>query len=72
MSYQPQHRLNEFVPNYVPKSDFLPTNQVVDARQNEAQEVVSLPSPSSAATRPSAHAATSTASAPPISILAAT
>ncbi len=40
MSYQPQHKLNEFVPNYVPHSDYLPTNHVVDSRQPEAQEVV--------------------------------
>ena len=40
MSYQQQHRLNEFVPTYVPHSEYLPTNQVVDGRQNEAQEVV--------------------------------
>jgi hypothetical protein len=32
MSYQPK-RLNEFVPTYVPHSDYLPTNQVVDAHQ---------------------------------------
>jgi len=32
MTFQP-HRLNEFIPTYVPKSDYLTTNQVVDGRQ---------------------------------------
>jgi len=36
MSYQP-HRLNEFIPTYVPHSDYLPSNQVVDNRQNDVQ-----------------------------------
>ena len=50
MSYQQQyqtsnvHRLNEFVPTYVPHSDFLP-NKVVDSSQPELQQWV-LSSPS--------------------------
>ena len=46
MSYQQQqysntnvHRLNEFVPTYVPHSDFLP-NKVVDSTQPELQQWV--------------------------------
>lgn len=44
MSYQqyqqaPVHRLNEFVPTYVPHSDFLP-NKVVDSNQPELQQWV--------------------------------
>ena len=30
-----QHRLNEFVPNYVPKSDYLP-NRVTEQNQGQA------------------------------------
>jgi hypothetical protein len=41
MSYQP-HRLNEFVPTYVPHSDYLPTNQVVDGRQADVNNLVTL------------------------------
>ena len=41
MSYQP-HRLNEFVPNYVPHSDFLPTNQVVDGKPTDVKDLVIL------------------------------
>lgn len=45
MSYQQSnqqvHKLNEFVPNYVPHSDFLP-NRVVDTNSNEAQQWVSF------------------------------
>ena len=46
MSYQQQgqqgvHRLTEFVPTYVPHSDYLP-NRVVDANQPEAQQWVSV------------------------------
>jgi hypothetical protein len=41
MSYQP-HRLNEFVPNYVPHSDFLPTNQIVDGKPTEVKDLVFL------------------------------
>jgi hypothetical protein len=44
----PQHRLQEYIPTYVPHSDFIPTNQVVDSRQTEAQQVV-FPSLSSSA-----------------------
>ena len=43
MSYQQQsqgvHRLNEFVPTYVPHSDFLP-NKIVDSNQPELQQWV--------------------------------
>ncbi len=40
MSYQQQqHRLNEFVPTYVVKSDYLP-NKVVDNNINQAQQYV--------------------------------
>ena len=46
MSYQQQgqqgvHRLTEFVPTYVPHSDYLP-NRVVDVNQPEAQQWVSV------------------------------
>ena len=39
MAYQP-HRLNEFVPNYVPHSDFLPTNQIVDGKPTDVKDLV--------------------------------
>jgi hypothetical protein len=45
MSYQQYHpvgqthRLTEFVPNYVPHSDYLPT-RVVDTNNTEAQKWV--------------------------------
>jgi hypothetical protein len=39
MSYQP-HRINEFIPTYVPHSDYLPTNKVIDERQLEVQPLV--------------------------------
>jgi hypothetical protein len=42
MAYQQNsgiHRLNEFVPTYVPHSDYLP-NRVVDVHQPEAQQWV--------------------------------
>ena len=47
MSYQyssntGSHRLQEFVPTYVSKSDYLPTNRVVDTNQGEANQWVSL------------------------------
>lgn len=42
MSYHHgQHRLNEFVPHYVPHSDYLPHNQVIDGRQHEVQGLLS-------------------------------
>ncbi len=44
MSYSQQgqvHKLNEFVPNYVVKSDYLPT-RVVDTNVNQAQQWVSF------------------------------
>lgn len=46
MSYQQQgqqgvHRLTEFVPTYVPHSDYLP-NRVVDVNQPEAAQWVSV------------------------------
>jgi len=46
MSYQQSrpvsgiHKLNEFVPTYVPHSEYLPTNRVLDANQPEAQKWV--------------------------------
>lgn len=42
MSYHQQnvHKLNEFVPTYVPRSDFLPTNRVVDSNQADVQQWV--------------------------------
>jgi len=40
--FAPQHRLNTYIPTYVPHSDFIPTNQVIDSRQTEAQQVVFL------------------------------
>ena len=73
MSNQPQyHRLNEFVPHYVPKSDFLPTNQVVDQHQHEAQDVVILPTISFAATKSKKPVVMSTPSALLSLILVAT
>ncbi len=27
------HRLNEYIPTYVPRSEYLPTNRVLDANQ---------------------------------------
>lgn len=43
MSYQPNvHKLNEFIPTYVPRSDFLPTNRVVDSNQTDVQQWVSI------------------------------
>jgi hypothetical protein len=39
MSYRP-HRLNEFIPNYIPHSDYLPSNNVTDDRQLEVQPLV--------------------------------
>lgn len=33
------HKLTEFIPTYVPHSDYLP-NRVVDVRQNEANQWV--------------------------------
>ena len=36
------HRLNEFVPNYVPHSDYLTSNRVVDNNIPEAQKWVFL------------------------------
>ena len=47
MSYQytsnsGSHRLQEFVPTYVSKSDYLPTNRVVETNQNEANQWVQL------------------------------
>jgi hypothetical protein len=46
MSYQytsnsDSHRLQEFVPTYVPKSDYLPT-RVVDSNQSEANQWVHI------------------------------
>jgi len=44
MTYQQNlgvHRLNEFVPTYVPHSDYLP-NRVVDVNQPEAHQWVSI------------------------------
>lgn len=47
MSYQQYrpvgevHRLNEFVPTYVPHSDYLPSNRVVD-NAPQAQQWVPL------------------------------
>lgn len=44
MTYQQNsgvHRLNEFVPTYVPHSDYLP-NRVVDVHQSEAQQWVNI------------------------------
>lgn len=35
------HKLTEFIPTYVPHSDYLP-NRVVDVRQNEANQWVLL------------------------------
>jgi hypothetical protein len=37
---QGEHRLNEFVPNYVPHSDYLTTNRVVDSNQGDVQRWV--------------------------------
>jgi len=34
------HRLNEYIPTYVPHSEYLPTNRVLDANQPEAQKWV--------------------------------
>lgn len=46
MSYQP-HRLNEFIPTYVPHSDYLPKNQVLDGRQADVNNLVMFVSCSS-------------------------
>jgi len=37
------HRLNEYIPNYQPHSEYLPTNRVLDANQPEAQKWVIIP-----------------------------
>ena len=55
MSYQyssnaDRHRLQEFVPTYVPKSDYLP-NRVVDTNQSEANQWVNHDSLSSPTTK---------------------
>lgn len=43
MSYQQNtHKLNEFIPTYVPHSDFLPTNRVVDSNQTDVQQWVCI------------------------------
>ncbi len=40
MSFQPTHVIQEFVPNYTVRSEYLPTNQVVDGRPTETSEWV--------------------------------
>ena len=55
MSYQyssssGSHRLNEFVPNYVPKSEYLPS-RVVETNQSEANQWVPFILGSSPTTR---------------------
>lgn len=35
MSFQNTHLVQEFVPTYTVKSEYLPTNRVVDGRQTE-------------------------------------
>jgi hypothetical protein len=46
MSYQQSrptgdiHKLTEFVPTYVPHSEYLPTNRVVDSNQADVQQWV--------------------------------
>ena len=66
MSYQP-HRLNEFIPTYVPHSDYLPKNQVLDGRQADVNNLV-LPLPcSSPNTNSKNRKAASTPNVPPSS-----
>jgi len=40
MSNQNTHVIQEFVPNYTVKSEYLPTNRVVDGNQVETSEWV--------------------------------
>jgi hypothetical protein len=45
MSYQQRptgdiHKLTEFVPTYVPHSEYLPTNRIVDSNQVDVQQWV--------------------------------
>ena len=40
MSFQNTHFVQEFVPTYTVKSEYLPTNRVVDANQGQTAEWV--------------------------------
>jgi hypothetical protein len=40
MSFQNTHYVQEFVPNYTVKSEYLPTNRVVDSNQAQTAEWV--------------------------------
>ena len=41
MSFQNTHFVQEFIPNYTVKSEYLPTNRVVDSNQTQTAEWVS-------------------------------
>lgn len=58
------HRLNEFVPTYVPHSDYLPSNRIVDSNVPEAERWVTITPLSSPATKTKKEAVTSTPRGP--------
>ena len=66
------HRLNEYIPNYQPHSEYLPTNRVLDANQPEAQKWVTFPLCSSPTTNNKRDSDTSTPNVPSNSIPLAT
>ena len=40
MSYQPVHNVQEFVPSYTVRSEYLPSNRVTEANQGQVSELV--------------------------------
>lgn len=66
-----QHRLQEFVPTYTAKSDYLPT-RVVESNQGEANQWVLIHSSSSPPTKGRKDRDTSTPRGPPSSTLIGT
>ena len=40
MSFQNTHFVQEFVPNYTVKSEYLPTNRVIESNQTQTAEWV--------------------------------
>lgn len=40
MSYQPAHNVQEFVPTYTVRSEYLPTNRVIEGNQGQVSEWV--------------------------------
>ena len=63
------HKLNDFVPTYVPHSDYLPSNRITDHNIGQANQWVPLPPFSSATTTNKKDSDTSTPRDPPSSTL---